>query len=645
MQLSKIFVKRPFGLFLLLFSLSIPLIASANQGGWQASYWNNPDLEGAPVLQQFETDANHNPALIREWGQDHPWPQVNKDYFSARYERTLSLPPGRYRFVATADDGVRVWVNGHLIIDEWLNQTSTAYIGYADIESASEVPVKVEYYDNQHHAKLNVSWAHVSGSDAVLTDEIYVPTITAWRGEYFNNRVVAGTPNLVRNDETIDFDWGHESPVLEAIRINGFSVRWTRTLNLPAGLYRFTTVTDDGVRLYANGRLLIDQWHTQANQPHSGELNHAGGDVQLKMEYYDDIGLARARLDWEQIGAYTAVSNPSPVPAWQAEYFNNTNLLGAPALVRQDQTINFDWGFASPDDSRLPRSAFSARWTGLLDLPAGQYRFTTSTDDGVRLWVNNQLIIDKWRNQAELAFTADIELLVGRIPVKMEYFNAENQAVARLSWERLDGELPNNVLVSTAPSTNSGNGGGSAAQGTALQASYNTTVPLSEQKMTNLLFQSVNVRSQPHLLADKLGKLNRNEGVTVYGRNRYKNWVLVKMEDGRFGWISRLFTDLPFDISDFPDLSVPLQPIPVVDFGDEPVTITRSSYLAKLHSEPNILSAQIGAMSATESAELLGRNHFGTWVKVRLDDGTEGWVSILYILANFDISSLPNLEG
>ena len=62
-----------------------------------------------------------------------------------------------------------------------------------------------------------------------------------------------------------------------------------------------------------------------------------------------------------------------------------------------DAEIDFAWGTESPVPQYLIRDAFSVRWTGTLDLPAGEYEFTTSTDDGVRLWVNEQLIIDKWR--------------------------------------------------------------------------------------------------------------------------------------------------------------------------------------------------------------------------------------------------------
>jgi SH3-like domain-containing protein len=284
------------------------------------------------------------------------------------------------------------------------------------------------------------------------------------------------------------------------------------------------------------------------------------------------------------------------------------------------------------------------RWTGTLELPADSYRFTTSTDDGVRLWVNDQLIINKWRNQAELAFSAEIELPAGRIPVKMEYFNAENQAVAHLSWERLDGPLPENVLV--GPETAAAAGSGGLGTTTNLpQAVYAPEAALTAQTSTNILLGPLNVRAEPHLLAGVVGKLLATDDVAIYGRNQFNNWVLVQMADGRFGWISRLYTDLPYDISDLPDVSIPWQPTPAADLDNGPVTVTRSSFLAKLHPQPNILTESITTLPEDEPVEVLGRNHFSTWVKVRLNDGAEGWVSILYISADFAINSLPDLEG
>ena len=68
-----------------------------------------------------------------------------------------------------------------------------------------------------------------------------------WQAQYFANRNLSGTPALTRADATIDFDWGIASPH-PSIPIDNFSARWSRTLNLEAGTYRFSTYPDDGVR-------------------------------------------------------------------------------------------------------------------------------------------------------------------------------------------------------------------------------------------------------------------------------------------------------------------------------------------------------------------------------------------------------------
>src|SRR5439155_25910684 len=66
-----------------------------------------------------------------------------------------------------------------------------------------------------------------------------------WQGQYFANPNLSGTPALTRADPAINFYWGAGSPD-PAIPVDGFSVRWSRKLNLAAGTYRFATITDDG---------------------------------------------------------------------------------------------------------------------------------------------------------------------------------------------------------------------------------------------------------------------------------------------------------------------------------------------------------------------------------------------------------------
>ncbi len=104
-------------------------------------------------------------------------------------------------------------------------------------------------------------------------------------------------------------------------------------------------------------------------------------------------------------------------------------------LVRTDAVVNFNWGTGSPDPS-ISADQFTVRWTGAVQPQFSEnYTFTTTTDDGVRLWVNNELIIDKWVVQAATSWSGSINLTAQqRYNIKMEYFENTDQASAQLSW-------------------------------------------------------------------------------------------------------------------------------------------------------------------------------------------------------------------
>jgi|GEM_PF-340775 len=130
-----------------------------------------------------------------------------------------------------------------------------------------------------------------------------------------------------------------------------------------------------------------------------------------------------------------SVSCPSPVTnAFMGCYYNDRN-LGDLTLSRTDNSINFDWGGGSPD-SRVPSDNFSARWQGNYSFNSGNYTFIVTADDGVRLYVDDQLIIDKWKDQPATTYTADRTLAAGSHLIKMEYYENGGGAVAKLSWKQ-----------------------------------------------------------------------------------------------------------------------------------------------------------------------------------------------------------------
>ncbi len=118
----------------------------------------------------------------------------------------------------------------------------------------------------------------------------------------------------------------------------------------------------------------------------------------------------------------------------QGQYFDNMNFTDL-KVTRTDATVNFDWGGGSPYSS-IGVDTFTARWTGKVEPQYSQtYTFYTQTDDGVRLWVNGQLLIDKWIDQGPTEWSGQIALTAGqRYDIRMDFYENGGGATAKLSW-------------------------------------------------------------------------------------------------------------------------------------------------------------------------------------------------------------------
>ena len=420
--------------------------------GWQASYWNNITLSGAPVLTRVDADVNFN------WGLGSPAPEITIDNFAARWTRTLEVTqPGSYRFTLNSDDGARLFIDDQLVINAWYDHGATRTFAATRTLGAGSHEVRIEYYERRGAASVRFGWATVAGAlpqpTAPSIPALSVPTPPPpptlnplvssgqWRGEYYNNRDLLGAPALVRGDAQVDFNWGFGSPAAGLINADNFSVRWTNTINFPSGLYRFRVTVDDGARVFVNDQLVIDAWRVQGVATFESGDVALGGNAPLRIEYFEDAGEARVALTWFPTGGATS---PTPAPpaseVWTAEYFNNPDLTNAPVLVRgEGGAIDYNWGAGSPAPGVVNHDFFSARWNRAINLSAGAYRFRVLVDDGARLYVNNQLLINQWRQQAPTEFTAEINLPGGTIPVRLEYVEFTGNAQVRLTWELIGG--------------------------------------------------------------------------------------------------------------------------------------------------------------------------------------------------------------
>lgn len=487
--------------FLFLLCMTVPT-AKAADARWQATYWNNRNLSGEPALIRQETSLDH------EWGDDSPHESVDTDDFSARWTRNINFSAGTYRFTASTDDGMRVWVDNNQIIDVWYD--SQAHAVSADLFLTSgDHHVRVEYYEAGGQALAKLEWSLIASSAG------------NWRGEYYNNAFLAGTPSLVRNDAQIDFTW-EGAPAAE-IQPEQFSVRWTRTVAFEPGRYRFTVTADDGVRLWVNNQLLVDEWRPQPATIFTAEIELPGGDVPIQMEYFEDGGLAAAVLSWTRLTVVPPTPAPQPVTNWRGEYYNNINLNGPPVLVRDDAFVDFIWGSATPAPNVVSADRFSARWSRTVSLAPGRYLFTVRADDGVRLWVNNQLLVDEWRVQPVTSYSAEININSSSVPIVVEYFENTGLAEVQLIWSAVGATTPPpNPPTGTSP------------EATMVGARY------------------LNVRSGPGLEFDPFSYLVRGQAVPIVGRDFSAIWIQIRLPDGRTGWVSGRYLSSNYSFTNLP---------------------------------------------------------------------------------------------
>jgi hypothetical protein len=337
--------------------------------GWQGEYYANPNLEGDPVV--VRTDAH----VGFDWADGAPASGLPADEFSVRWSRVVAFEQGSYTFTATMDDGMRVYVDDELLIDEWRDR-SQREISASKQMSAGNHALRVEYYDRRHGALASLRWEQ---------DRSYMD----WKGLYWDNPDLLGQPLLVRDDPLIDFDWQIDSPDA-IIPVDYFSAAWEREIHLEEGIYRFYAIADDGVRIWVDGRLILDAWKDHSQQELTVDHVMGGsGSHTIRVAYHDAEFDARVRVMFEVIdGAWYS--------GWKGEYFPNPNLEGSPPLVRNDDTLVFDWDWSAPAPN-LPADGFSVRWTLEKEIEPGTYRFTFQVDDGVRFYVDDQLLDLSWK--------------------------------------------------------------------------------------------------------------------------------------------------------------------------------------------------------------------------------------------------------
>lgn len=352
-----------------------------------------------------------------------------------------------------------------------------------------------------------------------------------WFTTYWNNTELAGDPVATSSAGNIDHDWGTGSPIPSKVNVDGWSARWSAYVDFAPGTYRFTVTSDDGARIFLGHRHILVDWASRPLKSNVVTVSLTGGTYPVAIDHFDETGPAVLRVSWERIGPAVAgaddvttvpdvATTPSATPApatWRGEYFNNRTLTGTPLLVRDEAAVDFNWGTGSPAPGIIEADNFSARWTASLNLIPGRYRFSVTADDGVRLWLNNALVVDRWVDQEATATFVEIDWAGGNLPAQVEYYEHGGGALVSFTWTRLG----------SAANT----GGGAVG-----------TVRVS----------GLNVRTGPAVSFERITTIPFGSEVILLSRNDEGTWVYGIIPDGREGWMAATYLTTSFPVENLP---------------------------------------------------------------------------------------------
>ncbi len=388
-----------------------------------AEYYDNPELTGDPVMIDQDYEINKN------WGEGSPREDIPVNQFGVRWSKNQFFAAGRYRFTTATDDGVRLYIDGQLVIDKWVNQNA-AHSAVVDLTQGDH-EIIMEYFEGWGGATARLFWETTPDQPA------QVPT--TYQAEYFANMNLTGAPAVTRTDAAIDFDWAGAAPAM-GLPADHFSVRWTRTIDVEEGLYRFTANADDGIRILVDGKVVLDKWVDQAAPTHTVDVPLTAGSHSLVVEYYDNYWNAIAKVSFERVGDIPEEPNDpeNPTNAFRARYWNTPEAGSSPEMpmtpadvTRQETAIDIQ-GYGVPA-AGITADKYVARWNRHFT-EGGTYTFTTTADDGVRIYVSGEMILDKWIDQGGITYTVS-KAISGPWDLVVEYYENTGGSVMQFGVE------------------------------------------------------------------------------------------------------------------------------------------------------------------------------------------------------------------
>ena len=448
-------------------------------GAFTGCYYNNTALTGNPVLVRTDSQISF------DWQSGSPDKALAPYNFSVRWQGNFNLSPGDYTFWVYSSDGMRLYIDGQIVSDRWYDQAGFWHTVPQTFTGGTHL-ISVEYYQHTGDAVAVVSWQNngpavqpsiitsftaappnttpgrpvtllwsVSGATAITIDNgvgdvtnrssisvspaqttAYTLTATNTAGSKTAAVTVTVSPAadttsptaptivsaIAKSLSEVDLVW---TPSTDNVGVTGYQILRNGAV---AGIVPANTLNFVDTAVSANTTYLYIVTAFDA----AGNYSAAGNSVKVTTP-------APATPPTP-----TPAPTPTPVPlaggscapatnAFTGCYYNNTGLTGSPVLIRTDAQISFDWS-NGPPPSALSNN-FSVRWQGNFTFSPGSYTFNVIGSDGMRLYIDGNLVIDRWRDQSPLWYRTSQTLSQGSHLLVMEYYEKTGSPAVQLFWQ------------------------------------------------------------------------------------------------------------------------------------------------------------------------------------------------------------------